>query len=198
MVGHDNGGGGGVFDWQTTMPIDALRGGGKGISHFYYRSWEDVAIKFSGSLVQPGSQKTFPPLGHHYLFLFVCRNCGKSTQKLKLCRLITVLKFTGNWAILTLRMGYWLLYYHPYNPPTQKIVLTQSPYRMSWGLALSLGLIARHDLKNEAAGEISFSAIVPHWVSKLSSFPRVSFAVTMGEAMYESEKSGVPVNRRNV
>ena len=69
---------------------------------------------------------------------------------------------------------------------------------MSSGLALSLGLIARHDLKNEAAGEISFSGIVPHCVSKFSSFPRISFAVTMGEATYESEKSGVPVNKRNV
>lgn len=95
-------------------------------------------------------------------------------------------------------VGHCLLSYHPGDMPAQKIVLTQSPNRMSSGLALSLGLIARHDLKNEAAGEISFSDIFPHSVSNISSFPRVSFAVTMGEATYESEKSGVPVNKRYV
>ena len=75
---------------------------------------------------------------------------------------------------------------------------TQPPLRISKALGLSLGLIIRHDLKNEAAGGISFSGIFPHSLSKRSSLLIVSFAVVMGEAMYESEKSGVPVNRRYI
>ena len=56
-------------------------------------------------------------------------------------------------------------------------------------------MIARHDLKNETVKERSSFAIVPDCASKLSSFPRVSFAVAMGDAMYESENSNVPVNK---
>ena len=74
----------------------------------------------------------------------------------------------------------------------------QAPLRISSALALLVGLIARQDLKNEAVDAMSFSAIVPDWVSKLSSFPRISFAVAIGDVMYESEKSGVPVNKRYV
>ena len=72
------------------------------------------------------------------------------------------------------------------------------PLKISMALGLSLGLIIRHDLRNEAAGGTSFSGIFPHSVSKRSSFLIVSFAVAMGEAIYESEKSGVPVNRRYI
>ena len=72
---------------------------------------------------------------------------------------------------------------------------TLPPQRISRALALSVGLIARHDLKNEAVQERSSFAIVPDCVSKLSSFPRVSFAVAMGDVMYVSENSGVPVNK---
>ena len=63
--------------------------------------------------------------------------------------------------ILKLQIGQSIVYYHPCDLPTQR-VWTQLPNRMSSGLALSLGLMARQDLKNEAAREISFSAIVPY------------------------------------
>jgi hypothetical protein len=76
--------------------------------------------------------------------------------------------------------------------------LIQLPLRISLALALFVGLIARHDLRNDAVGEMSFSNIFSLSVSRFSSFPRISVAVSRGEVMYESEKSGLPVSRRYV